>query len=321
MKKGSLNLSSLDDVEIYKLILDRKMRCFPRGFWEKPEAFHSAKEITLYLFEERLKWSNEEIKKSLNQNTFFDNKLRGMLNTLFKNSPYEALNNAYPDKFKEWELPITPWNFWNEKTAYELVKWLIEKKYKWSSDEIKKNFSKTSLIKLGYDRAMDFIKEDTYGIIEKLYPGKYKPWELKQVAINYWTEETMAAAIKWLIEEKININIYEKKIKITNNLLETNGLGRLADYIYKNKISLDTIINVAYPKIKQWEIENMKEWTIEKKIDAIKWLVEKKLKLDPSKDLHKVVTRNFQENGLSGLLSSCNNSPKEALKLAYNIYI
>lgn len=317
MTRNKINISSLTDTDIYKLVLENKLSRFPRYFWEKPGALESAKEITLFLIEKILKWTDKEIKEQLSQNTFFDNKLRGMLSTLFNSSPYAALNNAYPDKFKPWELNVTHFHFWNAETAYEFIKWVIEEKYKWDAEQIKDNFSKTWLVNLGYDEAMDCIKEDTYGIINKLYPNVFRPWELKQVAINYWTQETMGEAIKWLIEEKVKIKDITEE-KITVELLESNGLARLVTYIYKKKISLYELINMAYPnKYKPWEVTYNISWTKENKRDAIKWLVEEKLKLDPSKELNKVRAKHFIHYGLSGLLSVFNNSPKEALKETY----
>ncbi|APC82262.1 hypothetical protein [Clostridium botulinum] len=243
MRKNKIDISNLSDVEIYKLVLNKKIYRFPKNFWN----FNTAKNITKYLIEDVLKWSDEDVKIKLKQQTFCDHKLRGMLDTLFNNSPYKALNNAYPSKYKPWELNITLGGYWNEKTAYEFIKWYIEKN-KWSKEDIKDNFSKTMLINAGYDRAMECIEEDTFGIIDKLYPGEFKPWELKQVSIEYWNKETMGQALRWLVEDKLKIDLSKDKIKITNEFLINNGLGRLATYIYKYKISIYDLVCYAYPE-------------------------------------------------------------------------
>ena len=49
-----------------------------------------------------------------------------MLNTCFNNSPYQAINTAYPNKFKEWEFNLVPKNFWTTEKGAEATRWLIE---------------------------------------------------------------------------------------------------------------------------------------------------------------------------------------------------
>ena len=51
MNKEDLNL--LDAVDVYKLVLERKLKMFPKAFWMKPEALDNARKCTIYLLEER----------------------------------------------------------------------------------------------------------------------------------------------------------------------------------------------------------------------------------------------------------------------------
>ncbi|MCD3217363.1 hypothetical protein G8S55_08890 [Clostridium botulinum C] len=321
MSRQKINISKLTDTDIYKLVLNRKLYRFPRNFWEKPDALNSAKEITICLIEEILQWTDEDVKEKLSRALFYNYKLGGMINVLFDSSPYRTINNAYPNKFKPWELKRTPAKFWNKETSYEFIRWFIEEKNNWTDEEIKNNFSKTLLINMGFDAPMDRIKEDTFEIINKLYPNKFKPWELKQVAINYWDKKTISDAIKWLIEEKLHLDIERDKVNFSNELLENNGLKRLTSFMSRKKISLYEMFNYAYPnKFKEWEIIRIHLWTKQKKIEAVKWLVEEKLCLDPKTELNKVLTKHFWEYGLSGLLTSCGQSYKKALELAYADY-
>jgi hypothetical protein len=88
-----------------------------------------------WLIEERLKWSDEEIKSKLSQETFKENGLNGVLR-YFNSSPYQAMEAAYPGRFKKWEF--TQMGMWEGeeglKLAKEATRWLIEKKLKWSDD-------------------------------------------------------------------------------------------------------------------------------------------------------------------------------------------
>lgn len=87
-------------VEIYKEVLRGDRKSFPRGTWQRPDAIDNTKKYIIYLIEEKLKLSDEEVRDSLSQELFCNNKLRGMLSHCFNGSPFEAINETYPNKFK-----------------------------------------------------------------------------------------------------------------------------------------------------------------------------------------------------------------------------
>ena len=68
----------------------------PINFWNKEKGI----EATKWLIEEKLKLTDEELKEQLSQKLFIDNNLGGMLYTCFNSSPYKAINETYPNKFK-----------------------------------------------------------------------------------------------------------------------------------------------------------------------------------------------------------------------------
>lgn len=49
-----------------------------------------------------------------------------MINLLYGNSAFEAINSAYPNRFKPWELNSTPKNYWTLERGIEASKWLVE---------------------------------------------------------------------------------------------------------------------------------------------------------------------------------------------------
>lgn len=69
----------------------------PSGYWTKETGI----EATRWLIEEKLNLSDTEIKNKLSAKLFCDNGLSGMLRHVFNNSPFEAINAAYPNKFKK----------------------------------------------------------------------------------------------------------------------------------------------------------------------------------------------------------------------------
>ncbi|MBQ3420480.1 MAG: DUF4046 domain-containing protein, partial [Romboutsia sp.] len=132
-------LCTIDAVEIYKMVLrGDSLKTFPKGFWQRPESKENAAKCTRYVIEEILKYNDEKIKECLSCKLFANYKLSGMLVKCFDNSPYKAINNAYPNKFKEWEFKIVPSGYWqNKENGINTTKWLIEEKLKLSDEELK----------------------------------------------------------------------------------------------------------------------------------------------------------------------------------------
>lgn len=233
MKRLTYELSG---VEIYKLILDGSLKSFPTGFWKRPESKNDAIDITKYLIEEVLCWTDFDIKDKLIFKTFKENKLGGMISNLFKCSVYDTINNAYPNKFKQWELKNVLLNFWNDETAKEALKWLIEEKLEWDNENIKNKLIGTIFEENGLKGLfVNKFNSSTYSAINFLYPDKFKPWELKYAPRRYWNTETSKEAIKWLIEENLelsnteNIDRHLSKCTFCNN-----QLGGMFHYIFSN---------------------------------------------------------------------------------------
>ena len=73
-----------------------EFRRTPKNFWTKEKGI----EATKWLIEEKLKLTDDELKEQLSVKLFKDNGLVGMLKYCFNNSPYQAINETYPNKFK-----------------------------------------------------------------------------------------------------------------------------------------------------------------------------------------------------------------------------
>lgn len=146
-------------IEIYKEVLRGTRNRFPRDFWKDDENknYCDSAIITKYLIEEVLKWDDEKIKAEISCKIFFTHKLKGMLCILFNDSVYAALNNAYPDKFKEWELSCTPRNFWNLETARQATIWLFKEHLHWTDEQIKQNISRKVFVENRLDTMMHVL--------------------------------------------------------------------------------------------------------------------------------------------------------------------
>ena len=83
-----------DEIHIWEL------NCVGNNYWN----LDTAREATKWLIEEKLQWTSEEVKKNIRVSTFEDNGLVGMLDRVFKYSPYKALENAYTGQYTKEDL-------------------------------------------------------------------------------------------------------------------------------------------------------------------------------------------------------------------------
>ena len=199
-----------------------KGKQFPKDIWNYNSKYDNAKVVTKTLIEKVLKWSDDEIKRKLSANIFIQNSLYGMLVILFNGSPYLAIENAYPGKFKPWELPCVSNSFWNLKTAKEATIWLIEEKLKWNDDDIKEKLSANTFIKNSLTSIISLFNGSPYLAIENAYPGKFKPWELPSVPKKNWNVKTAREATIWLIEEKLKWSDEDVRRNLSKNTFKEN---------------------------------------------------------------------------------------------------
>lgn len=120
----STNVSEISKYYLEEVLA--KGKNFPSGTWKCDEKYENAKNVTKTLIERVLKWTYEDIRNKLTLNIFKKYSVLSMLVKVFNGSPYLAIENAYPGKFKPWELPCVSNSFWNLKTAKEATIWLIE---------------------------------------------------------------------------------------------------------------------------------------------------------------------------------------------------
>ena len=296
-----------------------KGKQFPKDIWNYNSKYDNAKVVTKTLIEKVLKWSDDEIKRKLSANIFIQNSLYGMLVILFNGSPYLAIENAYPGKFKPWELPCVSNSFWNLKTAKEATIWLIEEKLKWNDDDIKEKLSANTFIKNSLTSIISLFNGSPYLAIENAYPGKFKPWELPSVPRKNWNVKTAREATIWLIEEKLKWSDEDVRRNLSKNTFKENSLRGMLDVLFNG--SPYFAIENAYPgKFKAWEFAKVPKnfWNLKTASEATIWLIEEKLRWS-DEDVRRNLSQNtFKENSLRGMLDVLfNGSPYLAIDNAY----
>ena len=296
-----------------------KGKNFPHGTWNCDEKYENAKNVTKTLIEKVLKWSENDIKEKLSANTFRKYSLTGMFIILFNASPYLAIDNAYPGKFKQWDLPSVSKKFWNMETAREATIWLIEEKLKWSDEDVRRNLSKNTFKENSLRGMLDVLFNGSpYFAIENAYPGKFKAWEFAKVPKNFWNLKTASEATIWLIEEKLRWSDEDVRRNLSQNTFKENSLRGMLDVLFNGSPYL--AIDNAYPgKFKPWELPCVSNsfWNLKTAKEATIWLIEEKLKWNDDDIKEKLSANTFIKNSLTSIISLFNGSPYLAIENAY----
>jgi hypothetical protein len=132
---------------------------------------------TKWLLEEKLKWSEDDIKEKFNGKVLSKNGFSGLLKWGWNGETYRMLEICYPNKFKVWELKSMAFKEYNfsQDEAILIIKNFIEE-MGWDTDEkIKKNWRARNLSKL---KMYSFIKcqckTSLFDTIDKVYPRRFK---------------------------------------------------------------------------------------------------------------------------------------------------
>ncbi|PNK22557.1 hypothetical protein CBR59_30745 [Bacillus thuringiensis] len=246
----------------------------PMNFWTKERGLEALR----WTIEEREKLAEVDILSQYSYKWLRKKKLETPCILYFKNSPYRMLNGLYPNRFKEWQFKKTPTNFWTKEKALEALRWTIEEKENLTEIELLKVYTLGWLRKHNLSSPCQILwNSGLYEMINELYPGRFKEWQLKYTAHNFWTKKRALEALRWTIEEKENLT--DKKIKevfcvkwLTQKKLRTPLSRFWNDSPYE-------MINELYPgRFKEWELQSTPNnfWTREKAMKALKWTIEEK---------------------------------------------
>ena len=282
-----------------------KGKNFPHGTWNCDEKYENAKNVTKTLIERVLKWTYEDIRNKLTLNIFKKYSVLSMLVKVFNGSPYLAIENAYPGKFKPWELPCVSNSFWNLKTAKEATIWLIEEKLKWNDEDVKQKLSLNIFRQYSLTGMLNYLFNNSpYLAIENAYPRKFKAWEFSKTSKKFWNLKTAREATIWLIEEKLKWSNEDVKKKLTRNIFIQNSLGGMLTILFNNSPYL--AIENAYPgKFKAWEFAKVPNhfWNLKIAKEATIWLIEEKLKWSDEDVKQKLSLNTFKQYSLTGMLN------------------
>lgn len=163
-----------------------------------------------------------------------------------------------------------------------------------------------------------FFDSSPYETFNFVYPNKIKRWDLNRVGKTYWTKKRYVKAAKYVIEKE---GWTEEDIRMESIYKLFNKYNIPTISMSKLKIGQFDLINAIYPgKFKEWEFNKVgaNYWNIEKGKQAVKWLVEEKLKWNKEEIKQNLTHNIFRENGLYGMLYTVfNGNIYNALNITY----
>ncbi|KFM95066.1 hypothetical protein D0U04_26700 [Bacillus clarus] len=314
-------MSSTTIEEIYQEILDGKRNRFPTHTWSVDVNGELAKRVTKYLIEKVLKWDTDDIKTGWNQKLIMKFRLTGTLHVAYHGSPYAMLNDLYPGRFKEWELKVAPLGFWTKEKALEALRWTIEEKEQLTDEQIKNLYNINWLAKKGLRTPVQkFWSDSPYAMLNTLYPGRFKEWELNATPNNFWTKGKALKALRWAIEEKEQLTDKTQIKKLySRRWLKQQKLMVPLNKFWKN--SPYAMLNELYPgRFKEWELNVTPNnfWTEQTAIDALRWVIEEKEQLTDEQLLETYTAKWLKKQGLQAPLDKYwNTSPYAMLNDLY----
>lgn len=302
--------ADLNPIEIYELVRNGKIKTFPNHFWVCDESAVYAPQITRYLIENILNWTDDDVKEKLRKFTFRENNLGGLICSKYNDSPFAAITAAYPENnFHAWDFVNAPNDYWQgekgRENAIAATKWLIEEKLKWSENEIIENLTQNAFTE---NNLLGMLKKafncNLFEAIDATYPGKFKKWEIGvHVKNDYWNKDEGILAVKWLIEHKLKWNDKDIKENYSKQIYQDNNLYGMIQSCFNS--SPFEAINSAYPnRFKEWQLPNVPRnfWNSKENcINATIWLIEEKLKIDIPTATQKLSYKHFKDHNLLSL--------------------
>jgi len=241
-------------IAVYEEVVGHRKRRFPNNFFQGELGRVRASQITRYLLEERLALRVDDIPRAIHKKLFYDNGLTWMLGSCFDWSPYRAIDNAYPGRFHKWQFNVK--GMWQGpdrfKLAAEATRWMIEDQEKVQVDQIPQRISATTFGKYNLRGMLSVcFRGSFFRAIENAYPGRFHPWEFRNVPKNFWQGETGLAnarrATRWLCEEKLGVPRDRVFQDVTYHLFREHGLGGMLTGCFSGS-SIQALHN-AYPDL------------------------------------------------------------------------
>ena len=236
------DFEKMSAVEIYKLVLTRKIKKFPNGFWKKPEAKKNSKEIVMFLIEDILNWDINKFVSSAIERVLADNKLTGMFQLVYDSTSFKLVDYMFPGKYNPWDLVQAPNGYWNDETAKKALNWLFIEKLKWNLEDVEQNLTLEIFIDNGLQGMLvTLFRGSPYLAAKVIYP-ELDPNNLTRYP--NIKEDGCFSNRKCLVEECDNDAI--SKGYCRKHYLQIRNHQRLTPELEKSRVRLCVVENCNY---------------------------------------------------------------------------
>jgi len=159
-----------------------------------------------------------------------------------------------------------------------------------------------------------------YEVIDNAYPGQFKPWQFQQAPDNYWHGEEgnqrAIEAVKYVIEEKLELSMKEIPFKVNFHFFKQHGLGGAFTLLGYSPFQ---IVEAIYPgAFRPWQFAHvpMNCWKNEEYIrEAMEHFLFKQLYFSSYEEAFIQLKRNdFTEFQLTGLFQMAFDSRMNNVK-------
>lgn len=200
-----------------------ELSAYSRGYFDDDDNCIKA---VKWLIEKKLKWDRNQVCENVNYDIFVKHKLKIVLDKT-TGGVYELLDLAYPNEFCALELKNMSITWGKIDYCNRAVRWVIEKKLKWTREDVCKYFCANTLNDNGLGAVLNRFDGSPYKVLNSAYPNEFMPWELKNLGRNFWNSSSnIKKAIRWLVEVKLGYN-KNMLYKVTTSDFKNAKLGDL----------------------------------------------------------------------------------------------
>lgn len=210
-----------------------------KGYWTKETLINALKSIV-----DNNNWSRDDLIREYGIQFIRDMGLSYPMKKIYNYNIYELLDDAYPGEYEMWELRKVANNYWNRENARIATMWLVEK-LEWSRESIKRNMTKNVFIEYGLGGMLKIVYNNSvFAAIIDAYPGEYERFEIA-ISKGYWTEETCAEAVRFMIENGLFFTKEDVRLKLSRQHFQEYRLIYAVKKVYNGDFYL--AVDKAYP--------------------------------------------------------------------------
>jgi hypothetical protein len=275
-----------------------------------------------------------ELPSTMNYAFFVHRKLTGWLWAFYGNSPFRAINEAFPERFLPHHMARAPIRHWSGHGGRDRA--IAALKEALSATGHPTEFYPKILTERFFEEfkltcPLQKLFGTHFAFLDAAFPDRFQPWELPVTPRGFFDKrDNVIAATRWLVEEKLRIPLSKMTVhtawaervadRVTKEVFAAHGLREIMA-TYK---SPEPVMRLTYPStFLPWSFQRKGKWNgtdgRQLAARATRWLFDEHLKLTPFDE--RVSCETFRRNGLWGMLTAkglgFNTSPVAALRNAY----